>query len=487
MYAFLCFSVTLILGVPAGDSPFTGQWNGIIEVPTQDLNFILHLGDENGKLAGTIDIPQQGAVGLPLTGLQIEGEQITFEIENVPGKPTFHGRLQDGAIAGDFSQSGMTLPFTMKRPGEPLIPAPEPEVPALGSELQGHWEGAIKAPNQDLGIKVDVTAAGATIDIPQQGITSRPLANLAQTGPNFHFEIPGIPGKPTFDGTLAEGRIEGRFTQSGMEMTFFLARDHHLPVMNRPQEPKPPFPYAQQELTWPNGDITLTGTLTLPQGEGPFPAAVLITGSGPQNRDEELLGHKPFLVIADHLTRHGFAVLRYDDRGVGGSTGSVMLASSADFAGDVIAAVAMLRGNPMIDAGKVGVIGHSEGGLVGPLAAAQSGDIAFVVMLAGPGVTGEEVVVHQTGLIQRAAGTSESEVALNQALMREVFAMLHEGLDQEAIKTSLKQTVAERKAQDPDLDPAELARVEANLTTGLSSLTTPWFHFFRRLNRTRTR
>src|SRR5262249_15143267 len=159
----------------------------------------------------------------------------------------------------------------------------------------------------------------------------------------------------------------------------------------------------------------LAGTLTLPTGTGPHPAVILITGSGAQNRDEELLGHRPFLVLADFLTRAGIAVLRVDDRGVGGSSGQVASSTTADFAGDVLAGVAYLKGRKDIASDRIGVCGHSEGGLVGPLAASQSPDIAFVVMMAGTGVTGEEILYEQGRLIAKASGASDADLAQRDA------------------------------------------------------------------------
>jgi uncharacterized protein len=171
------------------------------------------------------------------------------------------------------------------------------------------------------------------------------------------------------------------------------------PKLTRPQEPKKPYPYLAEEVSYENkkAKVKLAGTLTLPKGKGPFPAALLITGSGPQNRDEQVFGHRPFLVLADHLTRRGLAVLRVDDRGVGGSTGDTMQSTTADFAEDVLVGVEYLKGRKEIDPKRIGLIGHSEGGMVGPLAASRSKDVAFVVMLGGMGLTGEQILYVQGG------------------------------------------------------------------------------------------
>jgi pimeloyl-ACP methyl ester carboxylesterase len=176
----------------------------------------------------------------------------------------------------------------------------------------------------------------------------------------------------------------------------------------RPQEPKPPYPYLQREARYTDGPIRLAGTLTLPPGGGPFPAVLLITGSGAQNRDEEIFGHKPFLVIADHLTRAGIAVLRVDDRGVGGSSGDNDSSTDDDFANDALAGVRYLAAQPEIARGRIGLLGHSEGGIVAPLAATRSPEVSFLVLLAGTGVPGAEIVMSQTEwLLRRAHAAAE--------------------------------------------------------------------------------
>src|SRR5262249_22610129 len=155
------------------------------------------------------------------------------------------------------------------------------------------------------------------------------------------------------------------------------------------------------------------GTLTVPRPGGPFPAVLLITGSGPQDRDEAVAGHKPFLILADHLTRQGVAVLRVDDRGVGGSTGTLATATGDDFADDVLAGVEFLKTRSEINPKRIGLIGHSEGGMVAPLVASKSNDIAFIVLMAGPGVPGDESLYLQGAALLRASGMNESEIAKN--------------------------------------------------------------------------
>ncbi|HVS16440.1 MAG TPA: alpha/beta fold hydrolase [Thermoanaerobaculia bacterium] len=343
----------------------------------------------------------------------------------------------------------------------------------------GHWEGEVAIPGQALVVSVDLAHSAdgwsGTIDIPAQGAAGVALGALAVEGDRVTFSIAGVPGDPTFEGALADGEIRGDFTQGPMTFPFRLGREEVAPPP-RPQEPKPPFPYLSEEVSYRNGEVTLAGTLTVPEGEGPFPAAVLVTGSGAQNRDEELLGHKPFLVLADHLTRAGIAVLRSDDRGVGGSSGSVAQSTTADFAGDVLAAIELLRADPRLADDRIGVIGHSEGGLVGPLAATRSDHVAFVVMLAGPGVPGSEIMPVQLARVLEASGVGQPMIArqveLQEALLASVTSDADDQDDQEV------RDAARRLVELQSGGALSGEQLEQTVEQTVRSLTTPWFRAF---------
>ena len=208
--------------------------------------------------------------------------------------------------------------------------------------------------------------------------------------------------------------IEGTFKQSGLQLPLILKKTPvELQSATRPQEPKQPYPYVSQDVKFENkaAGVTLAGTLTMPSTGDNFITAILITGSGPQNRDEEIMGHKPFLIIADYLTRRGIAVLRYDDRGVALSTGNISTATTADFAEDVESAIAYLKTRKEINPQKIGLIGHSEGGIVSTIVAARSNDIGFIVMLAGTGVRGDALMLLQEEALYKASGLPEAKVA----------------------------------------------------------------------------
>lgn len=257
----------------------------------------------------------------------------------------------------------------------------------------------------------------------------------------------------------------------------------------RPQDPVEPFPYVSEDLRYPNPESgnTLAGTFTRPSSGGPFPAVILIAGSGRADRNEALLGHRPFLVLSDHLTQQGIAVLRFDKRGVGESTGDFAAATSRDFASDVLAGVAYLKTRDDVDAEAIGLAGHSEGGLIAPMAAVASEDVSFLVLMAGPGVNGERILQGQRALIARASGVPEQAIARSQQLLNAVLQILKSGTDTERnreaiagiVRAGLQGASAEDRARlgitdEPSLERAVAAQLEQ---MQVGQLNTPWFRY----------
>ncbi len=222
---------------------------------------------------------------------------------------------------------------------------------------------------------------------------------------------------------------------------------------DRPQEPRPPFPYQSDEVSYRSGPVELAGTLTYPSGGGPFAALLMLTGSGPQDRDETILGHKPFAVLADTLTRAGYAVLRVDDRGVGGSSGDLSNSTYEDLTADALAGVEYLQGRPEIDPKRIGLFGHSEGGYIAPLTADRSDDVAFVILMAGPAAGGEEVVLEQNRLILRQQGATPEMIEEQLASVRELARLLRAG-DYPAAEAFVRDEIErESAALPPDQRP----------------------------------
>jgi uncharacterized protein len=252
--------------------------------------------------------------------------------------------------------------------------------------------------------------------------------------------------------------------------------------LNRPQEPKPPFPYRAEEVSYENAGakVKLAGTLTIPEGKGPFPAVLLITGSGPQDRDESLLGHKPFLVLADYLTRRGIAVLRVDDRGVGKSTGKFAEATTFDFADDAQAGVNYLKSRSEVDGKRIGLVGHSEGGVIAPIVASRSSDVAFIVLLAGTGLTGEDIIYLQSKLIAQAEGAKANDTQINEALQRKIFALVKQEAAGPELVKKLQTLVKEESTKWTPEQKKELDKQGGLLAVyaSLQEFSKPWFKTF---------
>jgi hypothetical protein len=294
---------------------------------------------------------------------------------------------------------------------------------AKAQEAAGAWHGAITVPGiGELRMGVEIASGPdglkGAFNSPDQGAQTFPLADIKLADGGLAFAVPKIGGR--FEGRWDASRQAwlGRWSQPGAALPLVLEKGKVLARL-RPQTPKPPFPYRTEEVSVDSApDVRLACALTLPAGRGSFPAVVLITGSGRQDRDETILGHKPFLVLADALTRRGIAVLRLDDRGAGGSTGDYAKATLWDFVADVQADVRYLRTRHDIDPARIGLIGHSEGGIVGPIVAGQDPKIAFVVMMAGPGVPLHDIMAAQRAAISKAAGVPAASVAMNEAIVQ---------------------------------------------------------------------
>jgi pimeloyl-ACP methyl ester carboxylesterase len=357
-----------------------------------------------------------------------------------------------------------------------------------GYTLEGAWQGtlAIAPAGFKLRIvfKVAVEADGslsALMDSPDQGAYDIAVDRVSLEDGIVKFEVDVAAGY--FEGTLSDdgSTIEGEWHQSGQDLALTLEHSDEALVLNRPQEPQEPFPYKVEEVDYSNeaAGITLAGTLTFPEGEGPFTAAILISGSGAQDRDEFILGHRPFLVLADHLTRNGIAVLRVDDRGVGGSTGDHLEATSEDFAGDVLAGVAYLKTREEIHPGRIGLIGHSEGGIIAPMAAARSDDVAYIVLMAAPGLIGEDLLYLQAERIAAAGGIDADIVERNRAIQSDIFTILRQDIDDAAMEERLTavfreayEALPEEEREASGFDPDEYFKAR------VANVLNPWFRFF---------
>ncbi|HEY5106421.1 MAG TPA: alpha/beta fold hydrolase [Caulobacteraceae bacterium] len=347
------------------------------------------------------------------------------------------------------------------------------------SGLDGDWAGELQVGGRSLRLALHITTGPdgtkATVDSIDQSAFAMPVSSISRDGAKVRVEIKAIAG--VYEGVLAAdgASMSGTWTQGGNSLPLNYtrqARGTPQAKLVRPQTPQPPFPYDEQKLSFesPGAHATLAGTLTVPRGPGSYPAVVLIAGSGPNDRDETIFGHKPFWVLADYLSRRGIAVLRYDKRGIGASSGDYAHASSLDFAADAAAAVAWLRGRPEINHAKIGLIGHSEGGIIAPIVADRDPAIAFIVLLAGPGLNGEEILKLQGPLVERAAGAGPEKIAENQALNARLYAIVKSAKTQAEIEAKARPLLAEAAAK------AGLPSTALDAQAG--AISSDWFRFF---------
>lgn len=362
-----------------------------------------------------------------------------------------------------------------------LLTAPaEADSPAPTTEK---WIGQIDMIQLKVDFAVVVAKLGdaqsATMDVPIQGLKAGALSDVAfePRTVRFTFAPPGAPGKAVFTAELGEdGRSgQGTMEQFGQKFAFTIRRatDQEAAELSppRPQTPKPPFPYDVAEVRLRNelDGVDLACTLTQPSGDGPHPAVMLLTGSGGQDRDETLLGHKPFAVIADALTRRGVAVLRCDDRGVGGSTGALSESTAEHFAHDALTGVAYLRSQASINPERVGLLGHSEGGIVAPLAAAQSKDVAFIVLLAGTGLPGGKILTMQLEAVLRASGVEDSMIERQLAVQKRFIEAIEANAPADVLRREIIELSTIQSGATPDA-----AVVDAQVR----QWTSPWARSF---------
>jgi len=347
------------------------------------------------------------------------------------------------------------------------------------------WEGKLKIGAVSLRIviktfKNDDGSNGAFLDSPDQNVNNIPIEKILFTEDSLKFESNTIGAK--YIGAVVKDSmiIRGNFTQRGMTLPLELKKIDKLVEVKRPQNPRKPYPYNDEEVTFENksANITLVGSFTYPKSDGKFPAVVLVTGSGPQDRDESLMNHKPFLVISDYLTRNGIAVLRYDDRGFGKSKGNFAAATSEDFATDALAAVEYLKTRKEVNPKKIGIAGHSEGGLIAPMCAVNSNDVSFIVMLAGPGVAGKDILILQTELIMKAEGSKEEDIKKSIEENKSYYNIISEETDSTVMYKKLLAMYDKDVSKLTDEEKKKPEYSKENFERAAKTLLSPWFRFF---------
>ncbi len=353
-------------------------------------------------------------------------------------------------------------------------------VSMVSAQLVGVWEGKIPVGAISLRVILIVEEKNgkysAKLDSPDQGAYGLPISAIDIESNKIRFTSMELALQ--FEGEFSENQeaFHGNWKQGTESFEIKFVKLEKIPDYRKPQDPKPPYPYNVHEVNYlsKKGGFNIGGTLTVPKTKGKHPAVILITGSGQQDRDETILGHKPFWVLADFLTRQGIAVLRVDDRGVGKTGGNPINSTSKDFAEDVKAGITFLKQRFEIDSKRIGLIGHSEGGLIAPMVAAESKDVAFIVLMAGPGVNGAEIINLQSALIQKAMGESTQRIEINAKLQKSIFRVISEESDNKKAIELIDSVLKDFAKKYPEFTAAEVTQVKASLP----SIMSPWFRYF---------
>lgn len=355
-------------------------------------------------------------------------------------------------------------------------------------DISGAWNGILKVQGMQLSLVFNIkkTEKGfaSTMDSPDQKAFGIPVTTTSFESSKLSIAIAnaGI----EYEGVLGtDGIIIGTFKQSGQSFPMNLSKGKvEKEIINRPQEPKKPYSYYTEDVIFENksAKINLAGTLSLPTKEGLFPAVILISGSGAQNRDQELLGHKPFLVIADYLTKNGIAVLRFDDRGTAMSKGDFKTATTLDFATDVEAALQYLLTRKEINQKKIGLIGHSEGGIIAPIVANKSKNVSFIILLAGTGIPGDELLLLQQELIGKASGISEEDLKKSKIANTEVFELVKKAPNSEQMVKEITEYITKLIKSDSDSKIPDGISESDYISMQVSQITNPWMQFIIKYN-----
>jgi pimeloyl-ACP methyl ester carboxylesterase len=457
----------LTLASTAYSQDIIGDWNGKLSVNGAELRLVLHVtNNSDGTLKATLDSVDQGANGIPVSLATLKDSTLNLKVDAING--SYQGKVNATAseISGTWTQ-GTALPLTFHRGGIAVKAHPKP---ALPSDIDGDWLGTLDTGMGTLRVVLHIVNTNegltATMDSPDQNAKGIPVNSITRNSSSLQFDVKAVGG--SYQGIIAAdlGSFSGTWTQLGKSWPLVMKKVKSASELQRPrpQTPTKPYPYRDEDVTYrnPAADIELAATLTIPQGKGPFPAVLLMSGSGPHDRDETLMGHKPFLVLADYLTRSGMVVLRADKRGVGKSGGDYSQAVMSDFASDAAAGVAYLRTRAEVNPHKIGLLGHSEGAVEAPMAAVHNPDVAFIVMMAGPGVPGNQLLPEQMRLIEKAAGKSDDEIEKDVTVQREILSLVEKDKDDAALEKDLREKLAGKVP-------------EAQMGMQIKAVSSPWF------------
>lgn len=472
------FPLTCVWAQEAKEKPDAPSYYGVMDVGPREFRFSIEsITKKDGSNAYVLVSLDEGEQRFPLTNFQLDNERLEFELKTT--KAAYQSTSSDGkTYKGKWKQSGAEFDLVFRNREGLSIEQPDET-----------WSGELSTLFQKLKIQFRIYRREGGEDRVMMDSLSQKAGGFKGTRKldegAWVIDVPGLKSKFEGKANSANDEITGKWTQGGQAMDLRLTKSvapatTKVVAPLRPQTPKAPFPYNTEDVVFENtkDQVKLAGTLTTPKQPGPYPAVILISGSGPQDRDESILEHRPFWVIADYLTRQGIAVLRYDDRGTASSTGDFSKATSEDFANDAEAALEFLRKNPSVLPNKIGLVGHSEGGNIAPLVASKTKDVGFIVMLAGPGVNGREVLISQGQLIMRASGVEDAGALETQRLVQKIMidaaVKLQPGDDLDAVVSA---GVKELEAELP-ADAFQAVKWNDTLKAGIQQMSSPWFRFF---------
>jgi uncharacterized protein len=456
-------------------APLEGDWSGVLQVGETQLHLVLHLSkDTHGEWHAAVDSLDQAVYGMEASKVTRSEDTLRFELTSVGAQ--FQGKILPDRkiIRGLWEQGGTGLPLRFEKRA---VGAEERLTAGSVSKVEGTWQGAIETGNMRMRLQLHLShdekgQLTAAVDSLDQGIQGIPASHVTEQAGQVKFELPAFGAE--YNGALnaAKNEIAGHWSQNGNLETLDFRRSDKILELRRPQNPAQPYPYKVEEVSFAAGDgkLALAATLTLPQGAGPFPAALLVGGSGPNDRDETIAGHKPFLVLADFLTKRGIAVLRYDKRGIAKSTGNYADATMENFTQDAQAAFGYLKSRKEVDVKRLGIIGHSEGGILGALVATRSNDLNWMVLLATPATTGERTLLRQSELIARAGGLAEEQITRSLEFDRKAYRAVREEKDAAALERRLR-TLVEQSGLGAAMPPAALQ-------AQIRMMSSPWFREF---------
>jgi len=451
-----------------------GEWSGTLEVGETQLHLILHLAkNAQGEWRATVDSLDQAVYGMEASKVARGQVTLRFELSSVGAK--FQGKISPDhkTIRGVWEQGGTGFPLRF----ESTARADTRKSSSAISKMEGTWQGAIETGNMRMRLQLHIShdqAGGliASVDSLDQSIQGIPASRVSENGSDIKLELPAFDAEYTGTVNTAKNSIAGTWSQSGNTEKLDFRRSERILELRRPQNPEKPYPYKVEEVSFAaaDGKANLAATLTLPQSNASFPAVLLLGGSGPNDRDETTAGHKTFLVLSDFLTRRGIAVLRYDKRGIAQSTGNYAAATLEDFAQDAESALAYLKSRKEVDAKRLGIIGHSEGGILGSLVATRSTDVSWLVLMGTPVTTGERTLLRQSELIARTGGLPEEQITRSLEFDRNAYAVVRGEKNPEAMEKRLN-VLVEQSGLSQAMPPAAL---QAQIRV----MSSPWFRDF---------